>query len=147
MRISDWSSDVCSSDLGRTAWAGDSAGRRPCAACRGTVAAAGGLNTASRWGNPDPIASVSATWHCGLRRFHRPPVRNILVPSADDREMSTMRWITLLFALACVLPLHAEDFQKCWSEGGAPAYRGKGGLRTEERRAGKACVSTCRSRW
>src|SRR3546814_10203409 len=86
MRISDWSSDVCSSDLGRTAWAGDSAGRRPCAACRGTVAAAGGLNTASRWGNPDPIASVSATWHRGLRRFHRPPVRTILVPSAYDRS-------------------------------------------------------------
>src|SRR3546814_15839284 len=100
MRMSDWSSDVCSSDL-------------------------------SRWGNPDPIASVSATWHRGLRRFHRPPVRTILVPSADDREMSTMRWITLLFALACVLPLHAEDFQKCRSEGGATAYSGKGCLAGE----------------
>src|SRR3546814_2466926 len=45
--------------------------------------------------------------------------------------MSTMRWITLLFALACVLPLHAEDFQKCRSEGGATAYRGKGCLAGE----------------
>src|SRR5690606_23773539 len=45
--------------------------------------------------------------------------------------MSTMRWIPLLFALACALPLHAEDFQKCRSEGGATAYRSKGCLSCE----------------
>ena len=42
-----------------------------------------------------------------------------------------MRWILLLFALACVLPLHAEDFQKCRGEGGATAYRSKGCLSGE----------------
>ncbi len=42
-----------------------------------------------------------------------------------------MRWIPLLFALACTLPLHAEDFQKCLGEGGATAYRSKGCLSGE----------------
>src|SRR5690606_6885094 len=45
--------------------------------------------------------------------------------------MSTMRWILLLFALACVLPLHAADFRKCRGEGGATAYRSKGCLSGE----------------
>src|SRR3546814_14963593 len=45
--------------------------------------------------------------------------------------MSTMRWIPLLFALAYVLPLHAENFQKCRGEGGATAYRSKGCLSGE----------------
>src|SRR3546814_15857582 len=45
--------------------------------------------------------------------------------------MSTMRWIPLLYALAYVLPLHAENFQKCRGEGGATAYRSKGCLSGE----------------
>lgn len=42
-----------------------------------------------------------------------------------------MRWIPLLFALACVPSLHAEDFHKCLGEGGATAYRSKGCLSGE----------------
>ena len=42
-----------------------------------------------------------------------------------------MRWIPLLFALACALPLHAGDFRKCRGEGGATAYRSKGCLSGE----------------
>lgn len=42
-----------------------------------------------------------------------------------------MRWIPLLLALACALPLHAEDFRKCRGEGGATAYRSKGCLSGE----------------
>jgi hypothetical protein len=42
-----------------------------------------------------------------------------------------MRWITLLFVLACAFPLHAEDFQKCRGEGGTTAYRSKGCLSGE----------------
>lgn len=41
------------------------------------------------------------------------------------------RWIALLIALACALPLHAQEFQKCRGEGGATAYRSKGCLSGE----------------
>src|SRR3546814_14302039 len=34
-----------------------------------------------------------------------------------------------------------------WSANGGTAYRLAGGDRSEERRVGKECVSTCRSRW
>src|SRR3546814_19943102 len=78
VRISDWSSDVCSSDL---------RARRS-----GTVAAPGEANDS----------------------LHRTP------PS---------------------LPRHLHrNLVRSWTDGGAP-------VRSEERRVGKECVSTCRSRW
>src|SRR3546814_3440356 len=78
MRISDWSSDVCSSDLGHEAMD------------RKIIARAG-----------------------LLFRY-------------------TLVLLTLIFGLALVLP-NAEAY---W-----------GAYRSEERRVGKECVSTCRSRW
>src|SRR3546814_20814755 len=85
MRISDWSSDVCSSDLG-------------------------GLYTALPTPPPGALALAEQT----LAAIDAPLLyaRIDMVPDADGR------W----------LPMEAE-------------------LRSEERRVGKACVSTCRSRW
>src|SRR3546814_9476572 len=78
MRISDWSSDVCSSDL-----------------------------------------------HAPARSRHRPPV----VAAHAARCAATCRHPSFHFVLL--------------GHGGAgvPAFR------SEERRVGKECVSTCRSRW
>src|SRR3546814_1819637 len=79
MRISDWSSDVCSSDLMK-------------------------------------IAAVPA------RCLHFPPVRG------DELQRLDRHNIPLAQA--------ARDFRG-----------GDDGARSEERRVGKECVSTCRSRW
>src|SRR3546814_17054916 len=77
MRISDWSSDVCSSDLGAAS------GPLPCEG-------RGGLGRGVFWDQPEP-------WT---------PPPNLPLPS-----------------------------------------QGEGQQRSEERRVGKECVSTCRSRW
>src|SRR3546814_3718259 len=81
MRISDWSSDVCSSDLGREAV-------------------------------PD----------CGL------PSPGDPVPSPRAARLQAVAYI------------HLETQR----QGGIPRQRQ---FRSEERRVGKECVSTCRSRW
>src|SRR3546814_1240944 len=73
MRISDWSSDVCSSDLR--------------------------LHGPGCPENPDPVAGGSAIRRRGAGRLDRPGPRAILVRSAGDREMSTMKWILPLFVL------------------------------------------------
>src|SRR3546814_18354154 len=82
MRISDWSSDVCSSDL--------------CPGLSGPHAAPAGL----RFGPGQPA------YHHRLRRS----------TAGDDHR-------------------HAQQYRE-------PARR-----RSEERRVGKECVSTCRYRW
>src|SRR3546814_18059856 len=97
MRISDWSSDVCSSDLGRPAARGagaDRAGDRPAV-------------DHPRRGRPDqgddPIGRPGGS-DGGDGNAARPPVAR-------------------------------------------PARRADALGRSEERRVGKECVSTCRSRW
>src|SRR3546814_19952012 len=102
MRISDWSSDVCSSDLlplldGRTLYQEY--------ACRTTRSARSLRAGSSR---------------AGAARAAREP------ESVTDTEAQPLAWSELLgrrFRLATVT------------------------LRSEERRVGKECVSTCRSRW
>src|SRR3546814_4780719 len=84
MRISDWSSDVCSSDL-----EGDD--------CAGPIGIAA---------NPGPVA-----------------VRTLLVPLVLQPDRLAVGRIDHHFAA-----LHCTQ-------------------RSEERRVGKECVSTCRSRW
>src|SRR3546814_12675928 len=100
MRISDWSSDVCSSDLSGPApcplkdrWIGSS----------GSPEIAGGL----------PPASPLPSRQPGERRL-RGGRRDVL--EADRATVAV---------------------------GGQPAEE----ARSEERRVGKECVSTCRSRW
>src|SRR3546814_15411671 len=99
MRISDWSSDVCSSDLQRT-------------------------------------RSIAEDVHD----------RALRVPGADGGLVPAVA--------VCRIP--AGDEQGCQHRGAGGGVRmlGTGGrvvgahqLRSEERRVGKECVSTCRSRW
>src|SRR3546814_14542399 len=97
MRISDWSSDVCSSDL-----------RYTVATLRHLPVAAPYIAMMPQWDLLDFIARTA-------RRY-----------PAFDLRMST--------------------------EATAPAFDASGRvsgvtLRSEERRVGKECVSTCRSRW
>src|SRR3546814_5663617 len=79
MRISDWSSDVCSSDL---------------------------------WLLPSPIG--------GCTRLYRP------IPNCHPGQASVSERVPGPIAPLGVWPIHG---------------------RSEERRVGKECVSTCRSRW
>src|SRR3546814_18881064 len=98
MRISDWSSDVCSSDLVH-AHVG-----------RATILASGGagrvyqFSTAPRGATGDGIAMA---WRAGCR--------------VSNMEM-------MQFHPTCLYNLEVKN-------------------RSEERRVGKECVSTCRSRW
>src|SRR3546814_19311864 len=93
MRISDWSSDVCSSDL---------------------------TNPGERVNRPD--------FGCGLRQL-------VFAPNSDALAAATqtlvhgalLRWLNEAIAVDAV-KVAARD-------------------RSEERRVGKECVSTCRSRW
>src|SRR3546814_15848099 len=90
MRISDWSSDMCSSDLGW--WAG---------AASVAMAARAGVPRALRGQGPLPECDAAG---------------------ADPRHHP--------------------------SAAGPARYRGSGAAaRSEERRVGKECVSTCSSRW
>src|SRR3546814_19543736 len=100
MRISDWSSDVCSSDLlGLTGTkVGCSAG--DCGACTVLV---------------DGEQLCACLLSCGQAEGRRVTTVEGLAGDADGRRL-----------------------QQAFLDHGA---------RTEERRVGKECVSTCRTRW
>src|SRR3546814_12080151 len=95
MRISDWSSDVCSSDLGIAGPDG------------GTAEKPVGLVWIAVAGKTGVVAHQFLFGH----------------DRAINIERSSMAALFMLWRL-----LHAEN-------------------RSEERRVGKECVSTCRSRW
>src|SRR3546814_15955789 len=96
MRISDWSSDVCSSDLRATA-------------------------------DTDRIL-----WQ--LRRIHDETVLRSILPRVEcARPQHDLLWNT-----------RRRRTGPCMARRGAASEQGK---RSEERRVGKECVSTCRSRW
>src|SRR3546814_14657552 len=119
MRISDWSSDVCSSDL-----------------CAGTR-----TPEAVRRGNMKPIKPLDAAWlyvdtretpmqvGC-LAIFSLPPRAG---PQFLKKLVEKFR-ATRDFAYPFNLRLTAPRFRVL-----VP--------RSEERRVGKECVGTCRSRW
>src|SRR3546814_15732071 len=97
MRISDWSSDVCSSDLARgiLPWLGMAAMRHDFPAL-----------------NPDGMIAV---------RYYEPP--------SDLIEM-----VGSIYLFTANMPHVSEHVRADFA-------------RSEERRVGKECVSTCRSRW
>src|SRR3546814_11131603 len=100
MRISDWSSDVCSSDLFELYY-------QPVVTAQdGTLS---GFEALIRWTNPT-LGNVSPG------RF---------IPLAEDSRLIAPigEWV---LRTACAAAMR-------W--------------RSEERRVGKECVSTCRSRW
>src|SRR3546814_16292573 len=101
MRISDWSSDVCSSDL-------------PTALSYGTITPHGSVDAIESELGEDRFAIIVPLVQ------EEPPEQEILA----YLEQGVLYW-----------PL--QDGKKL-------AHLGE---RSEERRVGKECVSTCRSRW
>src|SRR3546814_18413979 len=107
MRISDWSSDVCSSDL----WGKGSEGTEELA--HKVVALADG----------------------GTANFK--PLYDEKLPLFDKIDTICKQ---IYGASGAVADKKVRDQLKQWESDGY-------GDRSEERRGGKACVSTCRSRW
>src|SRR3546814_17592808 len=103
MRISDWSSDVCSSDLGTAS---------ALALVLGDDCEVGGVGAGPEFAGP------------GAVRHFDGQLLDVLVPP------------DALLVQVVVVVL-----------GPAPAPVAAGVARSEERRVGKECVSTCRSRW
>src|SRR3546814_13391465 len=91
MRISDWSSDVCSSDLGSCDSLNCSVRPKPASG-----------PSALTWRIVSPLGFLIVT------SFHDPPSKNNCTPESQSVALVS---------------------------------------RSEERRVGKECVSTCRSRW
>src|SRR3546814_17014216 len=104
MRISDWSSDVCSSDLQK----GEAV-----------------ITMLESYAGED-------VWRQGLRSYMEQ--HKYANTRTDDL------WNAVEAAGAKGLTAIAHDFT---SQPGIPLLR----VRSEERRVGKECVSTCRSRW
>src|SRR3546814_17650857 len=101
MRISDWSSDVCSSDL----LGGDA--------------------------DVAPTAGIVALGEAPRRRHRKAAVADLEI----DRGVELR-----------IVELHQHVVAGNPQMGGAEGDE-SGHDRTEERRVGKECVSTCRSRW
>src|SRR3546814_17754617 len=130
MRMSDWSSDVCSSELVVTRFgiaAGDGEHRRldlvyPVAALKPhTLSLTGKVHTKSA--EPEP------EWRNGITRAVMTvkfPVRSVLAEP--------------VISLARLMELKEGDVIPISFGPEVP-------VRSEERRVGKECVSTCRSRW
>src|SRR3546814_18065934 len=136
MRISDWSSDVCSSDLAQIEREGESAtggavrGRKvdPARAADRSLAAIRRLQPLD--GNFGPLCGergVDIGQHGSGREILIEPVDDPGMPvETGGRDRAGQAQIDVQPA---VQPLVVEQ------------------QRSEERRVGKECVSTCRSRW
>src|SRR3546814_12937436 len=124
MRISDWSSDVCSSDL---PWATDEqydllrrylAARHP----------GGGMASMDEGDYADMVEQSPVTSF--VIEYREPAAAGekgrLVGACLTDRQADGLSMIYSFFD-----PDHAE----------------RHGLRSEDRRVGKECVSTCRSRW
>src|SRR3546814_12698106 len=109
MRISDWSSDVCSSDL---------------AAAERTVATAA-VNALNAY-----LTGLTPAWN------------DTTTDTPADAPTITSLWGTAAQAVAAL----QAAIQGLAGPAGTPGTDGVDG-RSEERRVGKECVSTCRSRW
>src|SRR3546814_17140171 len=120
MRISDWSSDVCSSDLLVAVLVTYVAGLGVLAATSSAMAGNMVMGEAGEMGDCqgcDPVGGDD-------------PV------SACDTPCLTPLMATLTSDAALRVPLSEQAFDAAGS-----------GFRSEERRVGKECVRTCRSRW
>src|SRR3546814_2585217 len=150
MRISDWSSDVCSSDLRAWFAAANGAARKKTTAPRTAEATTGSARTrlSGRCFLPRRVdhERVDARLDARLHLQRDPAQGNGLgaeqardcdqpdQPAARTRLLPEVRWLGA-------------------GNGSSPEYAlrqagaAKPGWRSEERRVGKECVSTCRSRW
>src|SRR3546814_12054486 len=115
MRISDWSSDVCSSDL---AWARNIASN---ARLMKDIMAVAIMNELQR--SADAFGALDVT-------------AEVITAQVDGTETV---FKTAQFPI--VRPKQVQDLQ------GTNVGTAEHALRSEERRVGKECVSTCRHRW
>src|SRR3546814_13771944 len=121
LRISDWSSDVCSSDLARASAA--------TATCLSRTARPNRFRRSVRRTTPGRCLSVMARWS-------RSRIQDkIWHPGVDDSIF--MR----------ILLVEDESELARWLTRSLARHGGFVADRSEERRVGKECVSTCRSRW
>src|SRR3546814_21123333 len=112
MRISDWSSDVCSSDL------------------RGFPPSHGDLADHFRFNRNAAREHLLALARKGELELSPNDARGIrLLKDATTRQFE----LPLFGNIAAGAPITAPENAQEW--------------RSEERRVGKECVSTCRSRW
>src|SRR3546814_18234029 len=126
MRISDWSSDVCSSDLWGSGWGGH-------------PVSDGTKHSGHRVNCPPPFSMESTM-------SEQDPW---LLPVLLSGGSGTRLWPLSREAYPKqFLPLAGEDtmLQDTWQRV-AELAAGMAPVRSEERRVGKECVSTCRSRW
>src|SRR3546814_14235885 len=125
MRISDWSSDVCSSDLlgtlvlsGANSYTG------------GTAINAGTLSISSDGNLGDAAGGI--TFEGGTLNI--------------TADMTSVRAVTFVGA-GTILTAEGTTFSLGGMLGGTGEPTKTGAGRSEERRVGKECVRTCRSRW
>src|SRR3546814_17991306 len=107
MRISDWSSDVCSSDL----ITDDASGEQSLKGAKGAAFAKKMKATAT----------------------HNEKIARTAAPNGKPPKFRPLQLATLVDAV----PSGNDWFHEIKYDG----------YRSEERRVGKECVSTCRSRW
>src|SRR3546814_20225598 len=141
MRISDWSSDVCSSDLHRRLWGGELPWVSPPLQRRGSETWPGnaGLSRSGvvasgsaqgRFTTPNPSSEEEGlTMTASGRKPLFPFFRSCRAKSRHPSVSAGPRGIST-----------SLDANGLVSSRVAPS-------RSEERRVGKGCVSTCRSRW
>src|SRR3546814_7347453 len=109
MRISDWSSDVCSSDLG----------------------SGGALVTGGNLVFQGTIDANFAAYRADTgAKLWEMPVRQVPIAGAMSYVIDDVQYVAV---------------NAGW--GGGLAHGPNSNDRSEERRVGKECVSTCRSRW
>src|SRR3546814_15609919 len=121
MRISDWSSDVCSSDLGATY-----RGRRSCALSTIATTSFFPSKPLGCYGDGGALFTADAKLARSLRRIarHGQDGRYNHVVVGINSRLDTVQAAVLLAKMA----IFEEE-------------------RSEERRVGKECVSPCRTRW
>src|SRR3546814_17661577 len=112
MRISDWSSDVCSSDLLQKA-------------------------------NPSDSRAAALSQGRHGSRAVRLPIQAPLIPSRTSASGTTQQTEAPPAAMLAPTIAETDDLPGFVGLGASePPYQ-----RSEERRVGEGCVSTCRSRW
>src|SRR3546814_8254238 len=148
MRISDWSSDVCSSDLLRSA-AGPSTHERLFYGLKGTPTA---WSLADALSEMEPGAEVTmlypsgvAAIACALMAVLKPGDQLLMVDSAYDPTCNFCEQMLRPLGIETVYydPMAGAGIADLITDATRAIFLES---RSEERRVGKECVSTCRSR-
>src|SRR3546814_1214991 len=141
MRISDWSSDVCSSDLYYRSGLYPAPLPTPLGAEGAGHVAAVGPGVAG-FAVGDKVGCAVGLGAYATHRLVRAD-QAVRIPDAvttQDAAAMMLKGMTACYLAEDIVTLEAGQF--------ALGHAAAGGVgRSEERRVGKECVSTCRSRW